>query len=81
MDECEWNSGRMLMMLIPAKQDSWWNAVVDASHAIVGRMALSPSAMQAHVDLFNYLLRQRIVFLSGYVNDKVGGMLDEQDGP
>ena len=28
--------------------------------------------MQTHIDLFNYLLRQRIVFLSGYVNDKVG---------
>lgn len=23
------------------------------------------------MDLFNYLLRQRIIFLSGYVNDKV----------
>jgi hypothetical protein len=24
-------------------------------------------------DLFNYLLRQRIIFLAGYVNDKVSG--------
>jgi ATP-dependent protease ClpP protease subunit len=26
---------------------------------------------QGFVDLYNYLLRQRIIFLSGYVNDKV----------
>lgn len=25
-------------------------------------------------DLFNYLLRQRIIFLAGYVNDKVMGL-------
>jgi hypothetical protein len=28
-------------------------------------------AAQGFVDLYNYLLRQRIIFLSGYVNDKV----------
>jgi hypothetical protein len=30
-----------------------------------------PLCLQGFMDLFNYLLRQRIVFLSGYVNDKV----------
>jgi hypothetical protein len=29
--------------------------------------------LQMPFDLFNYLLRQRIIFLAGYVNDKVGG--------
>jgi hypothetical protein len=29
--------------------------------------------LQSFMDLYNYLLRQRIVFLSGYVNDKVSG--------
>lgn len=29
-------------------------------------------AIQTEMDLFNYLLRQRIIFLGGYVNDKVG---------
>jgi hypothetical protein len=29
-------------------------------------------ALQTSIDLFNYLLRQRIIFLAGYVNDKVG---------
>jgi ATP-dependent protease ClpP protease subunit len=28
--------------------------------------------LQMPFDLFNYLLRQRIIFLAGYVNDKVG---------
>lgn len=28
---------------------------------------------QTSIDLFNYLLRQRIIFLAGYVNDKVRG--------
>lgn len=28
-------------------------------------------ALQMNLDLFNYLLRQRIIFLTGYVNDKV----------
>jgi len=32
---------------------------------------LSPPT-QTSIDLFNYLLRQRIIFLAGYVNDKVG---------
>ena len=27
--------------------------------------------LQVPFDLFNYLLRQRIIFLAGYVNDKV----------
>jgi hypothetical protein len=27
--------------------------------------------LQMPYDLFNYLLRQRIIFLAGYVNDKV----------
>lgn len=27
--------------------------------------------LQMNMDLFNYLLRQRIIFLAGYVNDKV----------
>ena len=27
--------------------------------------------MQMSLDLFNYLLRQRIIFIAGYINDKV----------
>lgn len=30
------------------------------------------AVLQMPFDLFNYLLRQRIIFLAGYVNDKVG---------
>lgn len=33
----------------------------------------SRSHLQQSIDLFNYLLRQRIIFLAGYVNDKVLG--------
>ncbi len=32
----------------------------------------SSCCAQQSIDLFNYLLRQRIIFLAGYVNDKVG---------
>lgn len=31
-----------------------------------------PAAPQMPTDLYNYLLQQRIIFLNGYVNDKVG---------
>eukprot|EP00775_Hariotina_reticulata_P001131 gene1131-1467_t len=43
---------------------------------IVYWRAAVPGDQQGFMDLFNYLLRQRIVFLSGYVNDKA---MDEEE--
>lgn len=41
------------------------------SPVIAPDIAIGSGEDQSFMDLFNYLLRQRIVFLSGYVNDKL----------
>lgn len=43
-----------------------------AGCASASHSATLSTPTQTSIDLFNYLLRQRIIFLAGYVNDKVG---------
>lgn len=55
----------------------WWQRT--AAYSLMLTLALFCLwYVQGFVDLFNYLLRQRIVFLSGYVNDKVSRVLQQQ---